>query len=222
MDFDYSFRWNVAFKALPDMLAGSWNTIETAVWSMVLGVLIALALTAMQSAPQAVLRGVAAAWVSVARNTPALFQIYMLYFGLGALDIHLSSWFALVAGITFNNAGYLAENFRGGLKAIPHTQVRAARSLGLSGFQAYRLIVVPQLLRIVFYPMTNQMVWAILMTSLGVVVGLNDDLTGVTQAYNVLTFRTFEFFAIAAVLYYLIAKGVILLARLLAWRLFRY
>jgi len=54
------------------------------------------------------------------------------------------------------------------------------------------------------------------------VVGLNDDLTGVTQAYNVLTFRTFEFFAIAAVLYYLIAKGVILLARLLAWRLFRY
>ena len=92
----------------------------------------------------------------------------------------------------------------------------------MSGFQAYRLIVVPQLLRIVFYPMTNQMVWAILMTSLGVVVGLNDDLTGVTQAYNVLTFRTFEFFAIAAVLYYLIAKGVILLARLLAWRLFRY
>jgi len=222
MDFDYSFRWNVALKALPDMLAGSWNTIETAVLSMVLGVVIALALTAMQSAPQAVLRGVAAAWVSVARNTPALFQIYMLYFGLGALDIHLSSWFALVAGITFNNAGYLAENFRGGLKAIPHTQVRAARSLGLSGFQAYRLIVVPQLLRIVFYPMTNQMVWAILMTSLGVVVGLNDDLTGVTQAYNVLTFRTFEFFAIAAVLYYLIAKGVILLARLLAWRLFRY
>jgi polar amino acid transport system permease protein len=222
MDFDYSFRWNVAFKALPDMLAGSWNTVETAVLSMALGVLIALALTAMQSAPQAVLRGVAAAWVSVARNTPALFQIYMLYFGLGALDIHLSSWFALVAGITFNNAGYLAENFRGGLKAIPHTQVRAARSLGLSGFQAYRLIVVPQLLRIVFYPMTNQMVWAILMTSLGVVVGLNDDLTGVTQAYNVLTFRTFEFFAIAAVLYYLIAKGVILLARLLAWRLFRY
>ena len=222
MDFDYSFRWNVAFKALPDMLAGSWNTVETAVLSMALGVLIALALTAMQSAPQAVLRGVAATWVSVARNTPALFQIYMLYFGLGALDIHLSSWFALVAGITFNNAGYLAENFRGGLKAIPDTQVRAARSLGLSGFQAYRLIVVPQLLRIVFYPMTNQMVWAILMTSLGVVVGLNDDLTGVTQAYNVLTFRTFEFFAIAAVLYYLIAKAVILLARLLAWRLFRY
>ena len=66
------------------------------------------------------------------------------------------------------------------------------------------------------------MVWAVLMTSLGIVVGLNNDLTGVTQSYNVLTFRTFEYFAIAAVLYYLIAKFIIVTARLMAWRLFRY
>ncbi len=222
MGFDYSFRWIAAFKALPDMLVGTWYTLQTTVLSMVFGILIALALTAMQTARQEPLRHLANTWVSVARNTPALFQIYMLYFGLGAFDIHLSSSFALLAGITFNNAGYLSENFRGGLKAIPHTQVRAARSLGMSAFQAYRLIVVPQLLRIVFYPMTNQMVWAMLMTSLGVVVGLNNDLTGVTQAYNVLTFRTFEYFSIAAVIYYLLAKGIMALARLLAWRLFRY
>jgi polar amino acid transport system permease protein len=57
---------------------------------------------------------------------------------------------------------------------------------------------------------------------MGVVVGLNNDLTGVTQNYNVMTFRTFEFFAIAAVLYYLIAKLIVGLARLLSWRLFRY
>jgi ABC-type amino acid transport system permease subunit len=160
--------------------------------------------------------------VSIARNTPSLFQIYLLYFGLGSLGFHVSSWFALLAGITFNNAGYLAENFRGGLKAVPDTQLRAARSLGMSAWQAYRMIIVPQLLRVVFYPLTNQMVWAVLMTSLGVVVGLNDDLTGVTQDYNVKTFRTFEFFAIAAVLYYLIAKLIVGLARLLSWRLFRY
>ena len=66
------------------------------------------------------------------------------------------------------------------------------------------------MLRVVFHPMTNQMVWAILMTSLGVIVGLNTDLTGVTQDLNVQTFRTFEFFAIAAVIYYLIAKLVTL------------
>jgi polar amino acid transport system permease protein len=88
--------------------------------------------------------------------------------------------------------------------------------------QAFRLIVLPQMFRIAFLPTTNQMVWAILMTSLGVTVGMNTDLAGVTQDLNARSFRTFEFFAIAAVLYYIIAKVVMLGARLLAWRLFRY
>ncbi|KAF1019068.1 MAG: Octopine transport system permease protein OccM [Pseudomonas sp.] len=176
----------------------------------------------MRSMKNPLLRGFAEAWVSIARNTPSLFQIYILYFGLGSFNIQVSSWAALVFGITFNNAGYLAEIFRGGLKAIPHTQVRAARSLGMSAFQAYRLIVVPQLLRVVFHPLSNQMVWSVLMTSAGVVVGLNNDLTGVTQELNVRTFRTFEFFALAAALYYLIAKAIVVGARIVGWRLFRY
>ena len=100
--------------------------------------------------------------------------------------------------------------------------MRAARSLGMGQLQAFRLIVLPQVFRVVFPPLTNQMVWAILMTSLGVVVGLTNDLTGVTQDLNVRSFRTFEFFAIAAVLYYLMTKLVIGSARLMAWRLFRY
>ncbi len=220
--FDYSFHWRSAFKALPDMLGGAWVTFETAALSMIFGVLIALCLTLMRRMSNPLARGFADTWVSIARNTPSLFQIYLLYFGLGSFGLHVSSWGTLLAGITFNNAGYLAENFRGGLKAVPETQMRAARSLGMSAFQAYRLIVIPQLLRIVFHPLTNQMVWAVLMTSLGVIVGLNNDLTGVTQDYNVKTFRTFEYFALAAVLYYLIAKAIVLAARLLGWRLFRY
>lgn len=220
--FDYNFHWRAAFKALPDMLDGALVTFETAALSMILGVLIALCLTFMRQGDNRMFRGIAATWISIARNTPSLFQVYILYFGLGSFGIHISSWAALLAGITINNAGYLAENFRGGLKAVPDTQLRAARSLGMSAPQAYRLIVIPQLLRIVFYPLTNQMVWAVLMTSMGVIVGLNNDLTGVTQDYNVKTFRTFEFFAIAAVLYYLLAKLIVAVARLLSWRLFRY
>ncbi len=88
--------------------------------------------------------------------------------------------------------------------------------------QAFRLIIVPQMLRISFLPMTNQMVWAILMTSLGVTVGMNADLYGVTQDLNALTFRTFELFAVAGVIFYLITKAITLSARLIASRLFRY
>jgi polar amino acid transport system permease protein len=100
--------------------------------------------------------------------------------------------------------------------------MRAARSLGMSAPMAFRLIVLPQLFRTVFHPLMNQMVWAILMTSLGVIVGVNTDLSGVTQELNVRTFRTFEYFALAAAIYYLITKLITLSARMAATRLFRY
>ena len=218
----YTFHWHQAFEALPDMLRGALVTVEIAVLSMVVGVVCAILLALARNSGFVAARAFASVWIETARNTPALFQIYMLYFGLGSLGLFVDSFPALLAGIAFNNAGYLAESFRGGLRAIPATQMRAARSLGMSAPQAYRLIVLPQLFRTMFHPMTNQMVWAILMTSLGVVVGLNTDLTGITQELNVRTFRTFEFFVMAAAIYYLITKTVTLSARLLAARLFRY
>ena len=220
--FSYSFHWNQAFKALPQMLEGAVVTLQIALLSMAIGLVVALALTLFRMSGNRILNGFATAWVEIARNTPALFQIYMAHFGLGNFGIHLSPYTALLVGIAFNNAGYLAENFRGALKAIPETQTRAGRSLGMTPLMAFRYIVMPQMLRIAFLPATNQMVWAILMTSLGVTVGLNTDLAGVTQALNAVSFRTFEFFAIAAVIYYLIAKAVTLAARLLAARMFRY
>ena len=92
----------------------------------------------------------------------------------------------------------------------------------MNPIQAFVHVVLPQMLRIAFLPMTNQMVWAILMTSLGVTVGMNFDLYGVTQDLNALTFRTFELFALAAVIFYVMTKIVQIGARLIAARLFRY
>jgi polar amino acid transport system permease protein len=220
--FNYTFHWNQAFRALPQMVDGALVTLQIAVLSMVIGIAAGVLLALAKDSRIFPLRAFANAWIEVARNTPALFQIYMAYFGLGSIGIFLDSYAALLFGIAFNNAGYLAETFRGGLRAVPATQTRAARSLGFGAVGAFRLIVLPQMFRAVFHPMTNQMVWAILMTSLGVIVGLNTDLTGVTQELNARTFRTFEFFALAAVIYYVIAKIVTGGARLIAWRLFRY
>ena len=220
--FSYTFQWKQALKALPQMLDGALVTLQIALLSMAIGLVIAIILTLFRMSGNRILSGFATAWVEIARNTPALFQIYMAHFGLGSFGIHLSPFTSLLVGIVFNNAGYLAENFRGALKAIPDTQTRAGRSLGMTSLQAFRLIVMPQMLRIAFLPVTNQMVWAILMTSLGVTVGMNTDLTGVTQDLNARSFRTFEFFAIAAVIYYVIAKAVTLAARAFASRMFRY
>ena len=220
--FNYNFRWNQALNSLPQMLEGALVTMEIAILSMVIGITVAVLLTAFRLSNNRILSAIATTWVEIARNTPALFQIYMVHFGLGGFGIHLSPYMSLLIGIAFNNAGYLAENFRGALKAIPDTQTRSARSLGMSAPQAFTNVVMPQMLRISFLPMTNQMVWAILMTSLGAVVAMNTDLYGVTSDLNARTFRTFELFAIAAVIFYVITKVITLSARLLAARLFRY
>lgn len=102
---NYTFHWLPAFRALPDMLWGALVTLEIAVLSMLLGVAFAILLALAAASPYRALRAAAASWIELARNTPALFQIYMAYFGLGSLGIHLDSFVALLAGITFNNAG---------------------------------------------------------------------------------------------------------------------
>ncbi|MBC2834567.1 amino acid ABC transporter permease [Paragemmobacter straminiformis] len=220
--FSYTFQWKQALAKLPLMLDGALVTIEIALLSMAIGIVLAVVLTGFRLSNNRFLVAITTTWVELARNTPALFQIYMAHFGVASFGVHFSPYVSLLIGITFNNAGYLSENFRGALKAIPDTQARAARSLGMSAVQAFGYVVLPQMLRIAFLPMTNQMVWAILMTSLGITVGMNFDLYGVTQDLNALTFRTFELFALAAVIFYVMTKIIQIGARLIATRLFRY
>lgn len=188
---------------------------------MILGVIFGLGLALIRLHGRGPLRWFATTWVELARNTPALIQLFFFGFGLGAFGIFLSPFMIVLMGLTFNCAGYLAENFRGGFQAIPDTQLRAARSLGMTAWQAYTRIIIPQVLRIVYHPITNQMVWAVLMSSLGMLVGFRE-LSGETQFFASRTFRIFEYFAITAVLYYVIVKIILLASRLLAIRLFRY
>lgn len=217
---DYVFHWGPVWRALPQLLQGAVVTLEVAVLSMAIGLALAIPLAIGRIEERGLLYRVATVWVEVARNTPALFQLYMAYFGLGAFGLHLSSYTAVVAALSFNNAGYLTEILRGGFKAVPATQMSAGRSLGMGRAQTYGHIIVPQVLRSVYFPITNQMIWSILMSSLGMIVGLKE-LSGVTQFEQSKTFRTFEFFVAAAVIYYLIAKIVMGGARVLGWRLFR-
>ena len=219
--FDYNFHWRPVFKSLPDLLAAGLTTLEIAALSMVLGIIFGLGLALIRMHMRGPLKWLASAWVELARNTPALFQLFFFGFGLGAVGIHMSPYVIVLVALSFNCAGYLAENFRGGFQAIPDTQIRAARSLGMTAWQSYTRIIIPQVFRIVYHPLTNQMVWAVLMSSLGMLVGFRE-LSGETQALASRTYRIFEYFAVTAVIYYVIVKIILLGSRMLATRLFRY
>jgi polar amino acid transport system permease protein len=218
--FGYVFYWSLVWDALPQLLAGAWLTLQIAVLSMLIGTVIGLGLALLRQKGKGAPLRLASAWVELARNTPVLFQIYMMYFGLGSIGIQISSYAAVLTALSFNNAGYLAEIFRGGLVAIHHQQLAAARSLGLSSLQSYLHVIFPQLLRIVFFGYVTQAVWALLNTSLGMLVGLQE-LSGAAQAAQSVTFRSFEFFFITALIYYLLAKFIELGARVVFRRWLR-
>ena len=217
---DYEFHWNTVLQKLPEMLRGAFVTLHVSVLSMLIGIVFAVLLAIVKMNNIKPFSYVAVAWVEVARNTPALFQIYMAYFGLGAFGIHLSPYTAVLSALIFINAGYLVETFRGGFDSIPKTQYSASKSLGMTGFQIYRYILLPQMFRRIYHPMTNQFVWSILMSSLGILVGMGE-LSGETQRLQSLSFRTLEFFMVAACMYYVITKLVLLAASLAARKLFR-
>jgi polar amino acid transport system permease protein len=218
---DYTFHWRPVFRTLPDLVEAGLLTLQVAVESMLIGVVLGLALAMFRMSGRWWMTWFATGWVEIARNTPALLQLFFFGFGLGAFGIHLSPFWIVLCALSFNNAGYLAENFRGGFQAVPETQIKAARSLGMTYMQAYGRIVIPQVLRIVYHPMTNQMVWSVLMSSLGMLVGFRE-LSGETQFLASKTFRIFEFFLVTAVIYYVIVKIILGGSRLLSWRLFRY
>ena len=217
---DYTFQWRVVWKHWPELLQAGLLTLEITVLSIVIGLVIASALAVFRDSGNRALRSVAVSWIALARNTPALLQIYMAYFGLGAFGIHLSPYASVLGAIAFNNAGYLAEIMRGGFHTVPRSQKLAARGLGLTGVQTYLYITLPQVLRAVFLPIVNQIIWAMLGTSLGMIIGLQE-LSGMTTFLQSQTFRPFEFYFVAACIYLVVAKIATGIAHLVAARAFK-
>ena len=195
--------------------------MEVAVLAMLAGIALGLVLAIIRMSGSRSLTWLAVVWIELARNTPALLQLFFFGFGLGAFGIHLSPFWIVLCALSFNNAGYLAETFRGGFNAVPPTQLKAARSLGMTLGQAYLRILIPQVLRIVYHPMTNQMVWSVLMSSLAMLVGFRE-LSGETQFLASKTYRIFEFFLVTAAIYYVIVKIILGGSRLVSWKMFRY
>jgi polar amino acid transport system permease protein len=124
---------------------------------------------------------------------------------LGSFGLHLSPYTSVLIAISFNNAGYLTEILRGGMDSISSSQRLAALGLGLNSLQMYAFVIFPQVLGVVFLPIVNQIIWAMLGTSLGMIIGLQE-LTGMTTFLQSQTFRPFEFYFTAAIIYLVIAK----------------
>lgn len=203
----YQFYWPIVWNAVPQLMSGAWITVQLTVLTFVLGTLFAMPMAVARQNGNGWGYRFATSWVELARNTPVVFQLYLTYFGLGAFHINIPSYAAVLAAITFNNAGYMAEIFRGGLAAIPSQQFATSRSLGMTTFQSFVHVIFPQIFKIIFPAYVTQGIWGMLNTSLGMLVGLRE-LSGAAQYAQSVSFRTFEFFLITPLFYYVIAKAL--------------
>ena len=154
------------------------------------------------------------------RGVPLLVTLLFLYYGLPSVGMRLDAFTVAIIALSITSGAYIGEIVRAGIQSIDPGQMRAARSLGMTPLQSYRRVIFPQVFAIVYYPFVNQLNWALLNTSLGMIIGARE-LTGATQAAQSESFRTFEFFIVAAVMYYAISKAVTFASRLAAWRILR-
>jgi polar amino acid transport system substrate-binding protein len=150
----------------PLLLRGALLTIYIAFVSFALAVFLGLPVAAMRLYGAAPLRWLAIGYVEFFRGIPVLLLLYVLYYGLADLSaasglgatLRLSPLEAAIIGLGLNYAAYEAEIYRAGILAVPYGQWEAAGSLGMTGFLAFRRIILPQAVRTILPPMTGDFV----------------------------------------------------------------
>jgi octopine/nopaline transport system permease protein len=202
-------------------------TLQLAALSTALGGLIALALAAMRVSGIAALDAVARLYVFVFRGTPLLVQIFLIYYGLGQFRGIRTSllwpflrepyWCAILA-LTLNTASYASEIIRGGLVAVPHGQIEAARACGMSRGLAFRRIVLPLALRQALPAYGNELILMVKATSLASIITLME-ITGIAAKLVSETYRVIEVFIVAGSLYLAINFVLTRLVMALEYRL---
>jgi His/Glu/Gln/Arg/opine family amino acid ABC transporter permease subunit len=143
------------FYFLRVLLGGAATTIEVACGALAVALVFGLAVALLRLSRWRICRLAAISYIEVVRGTPALVQLFVIYFGLPDIGLHPQPMTAAIMGLGINGAAYLAEVYRAGIKAIHAGQVEAALSLGMMPTQAMRYVILPQALRIMIPPITN-------------------------------------------------------------------
>ncbi len=187
--------WALIRQYAPLLLDASMVTIVLSVTSMPLAMAIGLLVALGRLYGPAILRPILMAYVELLRGTPLMLQLYVLFYLL-----KLPPWAAGIGGLAINYSAYEAEIYRAGLQAIPSGQMEAALALGMSRRLALRRVIVPQAVRVVIPPVTNDFIALFKDTSVCSVITLVE----LTKQYSILANSTggvIEFAMATSVLY---------------------
>ena len=149
----YSFQFRDVFPAWEFLLDGLILTLELSLVTMVVGLVIGVIGAAGRVYGPAWIRRSIAVYVETIRNTPLIVQLFLIFFGLPSAGVKFDANTAAMIALSVNLGAYSIEIIRAGIESIGHGQTEAAYALGLSRFRTFRLIILPQALRVVVPPL---------------------------------------------------------------------
>lgn len=224
MDFAFLSQTMITLlKAVP-MTLGLFSL------SVIAGCLLALLVVWMRVGGNPVLAAIAKTYVFVFRGSPLLIQMFLVFYGLGQFALIRQSFlwpflrepfFCAVLSLALCTAGYSAEIFRGGIRAVSPKEIEAARAIGMSGFLLVRRIIAPIALRHALPAYSTEVVLMMKSTALASLVTVWE-VTGVAQRLISQTYRTMEIFLCAAAIYLVLNFIVIQAFALLEYYLSRH
>ena len=196
----YSFQFRDVFAAKDALLDGLLLTIQLTATTIAIGFVIGIAVAAASVYGSSRVRSAAHVYVEAIRNTPLLVQLFLVFFGLPSLGIRLDVITVCTLALAINLGAYTAEIVRAGLESIPRSQVEAGLSLGLSGWQVFRQIVLVPALKNVYPSLTSQFVLMMLATSVVSQISA-PELFYAGSIIQSRTFRDFEVYTVIAAVY---------------------
>ena len=226
---DFSIFLQPAFSGGGTYLDWVVSGVKWTFWVSILAWIIAFSvgsvLGVLRTMPLPLLRGFATGYVELFRNVPLLVQMFIWYFVMPELvPQQLGQWmktgmpmpefWSAVLCLGFYTASRVAEQVRSGIQSIPRGQTYAALATGLTLPQTYRHVLLPMAYRIVIPPLTSEFLTIFKNSSVALTIGVLE-LTAQARQISEYTFRTFEVFTVATVIYVLITLTVTLAMRLL-------
>jgi glutamine transport system permease protein len=203
---------DIIVSALPILLKGLQVTLYIFLIAILLGFLIGLVIALLRLAPLKILNWIAKVYVDAIRGTPFIVQLFFIYFGINSLQfISLNSTTAGIITVAINAGAYFAEIIRAGIQSIDKGQTEAARSIGFTGAQTMRYIILPQAFRRMLPTITNQSIISLKDTSLLSVIGIAD-LTQQGQIQASATFEAFKIWLAVGIIYFIVIYLLTLLA----------
>jgi polar amino acid transport system permease protein len=216
---DYHFQWSVIWRyegALRDALATS---LALAAASVAIGAAVGLLLAYACLLPNRALRTAARGYVDVVRNTPLLLLVFFLYLALPQLGVRLLDRNqSFVLALSLVASGYLAENFRAAIAAVPRAAIEGAKAIGLRSHQRQLYVVLPIALRYALPSLTNTAISVFKDTSVASVIAVHE-LTFVAREISTNYFRVFEAWASVCVVYLTVCGVLALGSRMVERRM---